>query len=292
MVKTFLYRVISGFFLGISFVAPGFSGSMMAIAMGIYKDLLRIVSNPFKPFKDNLRFATPIGIGMIISAVLIVLAFNHLFETHEKAINILFVGLIAGYLPVIFKEVKEVGFEKKYLVGGIVAFAVAIGFGVFAFAIMPETGAQISMDSLLILVLSGFVSGAIMLVPGMSVSTVLILFGVYTPLVAAAREMMGMEFSYLLPFGLFFVAFLVGLALASKLIKKAFEKYPGYANTAVLGFVFGSLISILYQSLQIEDAGFNWLIGGAMLVVGFGLSMLFVVMGKTMNRDQGLEDRE
>jgi len=285
MVKTFLYRVVSGFFLGISFIAPGFSGSLMAIAMGVYKDLLRIFSSPLKPFKDNLRFMTPIGIGMIISLVIFVLIFNTLFDTHKKAAYFLFVGLIAGYLPVIYKEVKEIGFKKQYLLGGVAAFAIAIGFGVFAFAIMPETGAQVSMDSLLILVLSGFFAGAIMLVPGMSVSTILMLFGVYTPLVAAAFEMMGLEFSYLLPFGLFFVAFLAGLALASKLIKKAFEKHPGYANTAVLGFVFGSLISIFYQSLQIEDAGFNWLIGGIMLVVGFGLSMLFVVMGKTMNRD-------
>jgi len=285
MVKTFLYRVVSGFFLGISFIAPGFSGSLMAIAMGVYKDLLRIFSSPLKPFKDNLRFMTPIGIGMIISLVIFVLIFNTLFDTHKKAAHFLFVGLIAGYLPVIYKEVREIGFKKQYLLGGVAAFAIAIGFGVFAFAIMPETGAQVSMDSLLILVLSGFFAGAIMLVPGMSVSTILMLFGVYTPLVAAAFEMMGLEFSYLLPFGLFFVAFLAGLALASKLIKKAFEKHPGYANTAVLGFVFGSLISIFYQSLQIEDAGFNWLIGGIMLVVGFGLSMLFVVMGKTMNRD-------
>jgi len=285
MVKTFLYRIISGFFLGISFVAPGFSGSLMAIAMGIYKDLLKVVSNPFKPFKENLRFVTPIGIGMIISAVLFVLAFSFLFEAHEKAVYILFVGLIAGYLPVVYREVRGREFKKQYLIGGVAAFALAVGLGVFVFALMPETNVQISMDSALILVLSGFFGGAIMLVPGMSVSTILILFGVYAPLVAAAREMMRLDSSYLLPFGLFFVAFLVGLVAASKLIRNAFEKYPGYANTAVLGFVFGSLISIFYQSLQLEVAGFNWLIGGIMFVVGFGLSMLFVIMGKVMNKD-------
>ena len=53
-VKKFLYRVLCGFFLGLSVFAPGFSGSVIAITMGIYKDLVGIASNPFKRFKQNV----------------------------------------------------------------------------------------------------------------------------------------------------------------------------------------------------------------------------------------------
>ena len=51
--KSFLYRVLCGFCLGISVFAPGISGSIMAIIMGIYDKLLDIASNPLKNFKKN-----------------------------------------------------------------------------------------------------------------------------------------------------------------------------------------------------------------------------------------------
>ena len=63
MVFKFLYRILCGFFLGVSVVAPGFSGSIIAITMGIYQDLLRIISNPFKQFKKNVKYCIPLGIG-------------------------------------------------------------------------------------------------------------------------------------------------------------------------------------------------------------------------------------
>ena len=65
----FLYRIFSGFFLGISLFAPGFSGSIAAIIMGVYQDLVRIISNPFKQFKQNIIFCLPLIIGALISAV-------------------------------------------------------------------------------------------------------------------------------------------------------------------------------------------------------------------------------
>lgn len=282
--KSFLYKTFCGFFLGISFLAPGFSGSMMAIAMGIYHDLLGIVSEPFKRFRENIRFLIPLAIGVVISAVLFILTFNILFQTYEKFVYLLFVGLVAGYLPIIFKQVRAETFRASYLIGGFSSFVIAVFLGVFVFSYMQASGFEVTMDSLALLGISGFVSGVVMFIPGMSVSTILILFGVYTPLIASAEMMMRLDFSPLLPFGLFVVCFLVGLVLVSKLIRRAFEKHPGFSNTAVFGFVFGSLVSIFYQSLQINQAGFSWLIGAVMIVCGFALSMLFVVLGKKVGK--------
>jgi len=137
MVTKFFYRIFCGFVLGISVFAPGFSGSIVAIAMGIYQDLLRIVSNPFKPLKENIRFCFPLAIGAAISAVLFLLTFEYLFETYEKATYLLFVGLVTGNLPTIFREVKRLGFKKHYLIGGTCAFAAALALGIVATGIKP-----------------------------------------------------------------------------------------------------------------------------------------------------------
>ena len=53
-VTGFFYRMLCGAFLGISIIAPGISGSIMAVMMGIYDELIGIISNPFKNLKKNI----------------------------------------------------------------------------------------------------------------------------------------------------------------------------------------------------------------------------------------------
>ena len=285
MLKRFFYRIFCGFFLGISIVAPGFSGSLLAIIMGIYHDLVRIVSNPFKDFKRNVKFLLPLGIGAVLSAVLYVLLFDFLFEHYEKTMYLLFVGLIAGNVPPILAEIKKCGFKKHYLFGGAASFAVALTLGVFAVSLGEGTKAAGLTASLPVLALSGLAGGAAALVPGMSVSMILILTGVLGQVMFMASSLLHMDFTYLLPFGLFGLCAIVGLALSSNAIKIVFKKVPGFANSAILGFMAGSLIGIFYQSLHLPDTNFNWLAGGIALFAGLGVSMLFVVIGKVMNKE-------
>ena len=284
MSKKFFYRIFCGFFLGVSVFAPGFSGSIIAISMGIYQDLLRIISNPLKSLRQNIKYCLPLVIGVAFSAILFVLTFKYLFETYEKATYLLFVGLVIGNLPVIFNETKKNGFKKHYLIGGITAFSAALTLGIFATGIKQISNIDILHVNWLILASGGFVGGVTALIPGMSVSIILIVMGVYSQIIFVAESLLRLNFEYLVPFGLFCVFALAGLVSASSIIKLIFKKYPGFSHTTVFGFISGSLIGILIQSLQINDANFNWLLGGVMLAAGLGISMLFVVLGKTMRK--------
>ena len=69
-----------------------------------------------------------------------------------------------------------------------------------------------------------------------------------------------------------------------------FEKFPGFANAVVFGFMGGALIGILVESLQMKNENFNWVLGGVMLLVGLGISMLFVIMGRAMDKEGGVID--
>ena len=285
MVKRFFYQVLCGFFLGLSVVAPGFSGSLIAIIMGIYQDLVRITSNPFKNFKQNIIFCIPLVIGAGISAVLFVLSFKFLFETYEKATYLLFIGLITGNLPVIFSETRKCGFKKHYLLGGVGAFAAALLLGVLGLDAGQTSGTEGMAVNLPILAIGGVAGGATALVPGMSVSMVLIITRVYDQLIFMAESLLHLDFTYLLPFGLFALCAGIGLVFASKGIKAVFEKFPGFANTTVFGFMVGSLIGILIQSIKLYDAAFSWWLGGIMLIAGLSISMLFVLLGKVIKKD-------
>jgi len=288
--KVFLYRILCGFFLGISVVAPGFSGSIVALAMGIYHDLLRIISDPFKNLKQNVLFCIPVGIGVIVSAALFMLTFRALFDAYEKAAYLLFVGLVAGNIPIVSSEVRKNGFKARYIIGAAIAFLAALAAGVFAqgAGMVYDAGAA-TMSEWRGLTLGGFLAGVTALIPGMSISTVLILLGIYRPLIYAGEALVRLDLAYLLPVGLFIICTIVGLALTARGIRRIFKKYPGFANTTVLGFVCGSLLGILYQGLQIDDPGFTWLLGAVMLAVGLGLSMLFIFLGKFVNKSDATE---
>jgi putative membrane protein len=276
--KRFFYRVLCGFFLGLSVFAPGFSGSVIAIIMGIYQDMLRIVSNPFKRLKQNILFCIPLGIGAVLSAVLFVLAFKFLFDSYEKATYFLFIGLITGNIPEILRQIRRCGFQKRYLFGGAGAFAAALTLGLLSTGVgQAATGITSGLPRF---ALSGLAGGLTALVPGMSVSMILILMRVYGQLITAAETLMHLDFSPLPAVAVFGACAVLGLVLASRGIRFLFKKYPGFANSTVLGFMGGSLLGLLVQSVRMPDPRFHWWLGGAMLTVGLATSMLFVVLGR------------
>jgi len=281
--KRFFYLVLCGFVLGISAFAPGFSGSVMAITMGIYGTLVKIMSNPLKELKRNINFFIPIAVGVVVSAVLFVLTFQFLFQSYIRATFMLFVGLIAGNFPVITREVRKHTFKKQYLLGGAVAFAIALGLSLAGIAAnhMEDGGQHVAFVELAI---SGFVAGGITLVPGMSISAILIMLGVYGQLIMMAESLLRMNLTYVLPLLGVLLCAVAGLVLTSRGIKKIFDQYPGFANSCVLGFMGGTLIGIFVESFYLPDPNFTWPLGIAMLAAGLGLSIVFVILGKTMSR--------
>lgn len=246
----------------------------MAIIMGIYDKLLDIASNPFKNFKNNVKFLFPLGIGAAISLVLFVLVFSYLFETYEKAVFMLFIGLIVGNLPMVYKEVRKSKFKWYYLIGAGAALAVALTVGILS----EGTGeAQVVYESsnLIYLAVSGVLAGFSCLVPGMSVSMVLIVMGVYDFLIAAAKSL------DIVTIAVVGVSFVLAMVASSKLIKFVFEKFSGMAHCMVMGFLIGSVSGIF---CTLPKDGSN-LAGIVMLAIGLAVSLLFVYLGKKVNID-------
>ena len=278
--KKFLYGILCGFCLGISVFAPGISGSVMAIILGIYEKLLDIAANPFRNFKKNVKFLFPMGIGAVISFILFVVLFSYLFETYEKATYMLFIGLIAGNLPVVYKEARQVKFRWYFIIGTVLTAAFACGMGILSnLTVAPQETGQTA--ELWYLGVAGGVSGFASIVPGMSVSMILIIMNVYETLLAAVKSL------DILTVGVVGCAFVVAMVLSSRVIRWVFARFTGFANFMVVGFLLGSIGGIGYGvfagGLTLTDG----LVGALMLAAGLGISLLFVFLGKKVN---GLEE--
>ena len=280
-VKNFMFRVLCGFFIGISVVAPGVSGSIMAVMMGIYRDLINIVSNPFKNFKKNFFYLLPMGIGALISLVLFVTILSYSFDKYPVQSQFLFIGLIGGSLVEVVKQTRKVTFKRHYIIGIVIAFVIALAMGLLG---NIESSLYVESVSLWYLFLVGGVAGVVSIVPGMSVSLILMLFGVYDFLLHTASRItsdIGHFFSVAIPVGIFFV---IGMVAFSNLIKFVFNRYPGFAYSMVLGFMCGTLIAVLLPAIP-KVTGGDWIMCGVLLILGLSISVGFQFLGKKFNAD-------
>ena len=276
----FFYRILCGAFLGISIIAPGISGSIMAVMMGIYNDLLEIVSNPLKNFKRNFFYVLPMGIGAILSIFLLLQVLDILFEKYPTPAYLLFIGLIAGSMPTVFEETEK-PYKAHYFIGALCAFAFAIAIGTLAKSGVVSTVQTTSSGimPLWYLAVSGAIAGVTSMIPGMSVSMMLMMLGVYEPLLKAAAKL------DVLMVGPVAICFLAGMVLFSKLTKHIFQKYRNFAYFMVLGFMTGSIFNI-FPALPVGLT--EWLLSAAAIGIGIGISILFRQLGKKFKTDDGL----
>ncbi len=275
----FFYRVLCGAFLGISIIAPGISGSIMAVMMGIYDDLLEIVSNPLKNFKRNFIYILPMGIGAVLSIFLLLQVLDLLFEYYPTPAYLLFIGLIAGSMPTVAEEIRK-PFKKRCIIGLVGAFAFAIAIGLLAKSGAVTTAATVSDTvPLWYLSVSGAIAGVTGMIPGMSVSMMLMMLGVYEPLLNAAANF---DVLTAAPVA---ICFLIGMVLFSKLTKRIFTQYRNLAYFMVLGFMTGSVFNI-FPALPVGLP--EWLLSAAGIGVGVGISILFRHLGKKFKTGDGL----
>lgn len=285
--------MLCGAFLGISVIAPGISGSIMAVMMGMYNDLINVISNPFKNFKKNFFFMLPMGIGAVVSIILGILGLKSLFDTFPVPTTLLFMALILGSVPMVIEEAKKEPIKKSYFIGTAIAFAFALTIGLLAKSgdIIPvDTSNILSVSMRIYVPICCFIAGMMSMLPGMSISMLLMMFSIYQPLLDLASDLMSKEamftsvwYSGVLSVGISAVAFLIGMVLFSNVTKRVMDKYHSLGFLMVLGFMFGSIISI-FPGLP-SDA-LNWVLSIAAILVGVSISLLFRFLGKKFNVEQ------
>ena len=246
-------NIIKGIIIGIANIIPGVSGGTMAVSMGIYDKLIHCVTHLFSEFKKSLKFLFPIFIGVAIGLVGLSFIIEYMFEKVPLPTNMLFIGLIVGGLPAIWKNVKGNAVKGGHILSAIMFFALVAGLAAFGNGEGTDVVLNPGLDTALVLFVVGVIASATMIIPGVSGSMVLLLLGFYNPIVseinAFIRAMVALDgtgikrgFALFIPLGLGIV---VGIFAIAKLIEIVFEKYPLYAYWSIIGLIVASPIAIL-----------------------------------------------
>lgn len=262
--------ILKGMLIGVANIIPGVSGGTLMITLGLYEEVINTISHFFENFKKNMKFIIPIGIGMIVSILLLSKVISVCLEKYPFPTTFFFIGLILGGIPLLWKHAS--GAKRK--VSNWAVFGITFGI-ILLFTFAKNGNYFVSLNNLDIygyvkLFVIGIISAATMVIPGISGSFVLMLLGYYEPIVNTIKDLTNMDLFgrnilILAPFG---IGIIVGIVLVAKLIEYLLNRYPVKTYYGVLGFVLASIIAIIIPILNVTPSVIEVIISVILIIVG------------------------
>lgn len=305
----YIINFIRGFCMALADSVPGVSGGTVVFLLGFYDKFISslddLVSGSWEKKKIAGIFLIKIGIGWVTGFCIAVLILGSIFDKQIYNISSLFMGFIIFALPLVMMEEKKnlKGHYKNaiFLLIGIVLVALITYFNPVA-----GNGMNIDVNNLtfglgIYIFFVAMIAIAAMVLPGISGSTLLLIFGLYIPIITAIKEFLHFNFAYMPVLLIFGCGILAGIAITIRLIRIAIDRYHSQTIYTILGLMIGSLYAIVMgpTTLEVPQAqmGFEtfsimfFLIGG---IVIFGMQKLkdLTTIEETVENEEKIEHKK
>lgn len=252
----FLKNFFKGLIAGIGGIAPGLSGSVLLVILGLYEQTVNAIGTLCKNFKTNIKFLLPLLAGLGVGILLFSKVVDYLLESFEFQTRYAFLGLILGTIPLFYREVRKNGFRKRYY--GLMAVSAAVGF--FLFGFNRHLFPAVTEPNLLQSVLLGVAVAGSSIVPGVDSAAIMSAFGLYELYVSSLADF---NLQILIPAaGGLLVGALVISFVMNLLIKKAY--------TGTFSVIFGMFLAIIPTVVMEESCTVSSLPMG-LAAIGFAL---------------------
>ena len=233
---SWLARLIKGIVIALGFILPGISGGVLAAILGIYERMIGFLAHPFKDFKENVLYFIPVAIGMLLGIGLFSYPIEYLLENYQVFVLWSFAGAIIGTIPSLLKEsTRESDRDKIDLAWFWTTFIIS-GIGLYSLNFVVG----ILTPSFFNFILAGSLLALGVLVPGLSPSNLLLILGLYAPMLTGFKIFD--LFGTFLPIGIGAGATLI---IFSKLMDYALNNYHSRVYHFIIGIVLSSTILIL-----------------------------------------------
>ncbi len=227
---------LAGFCMGVAELIPGISGSTVAVIFRIYPNIMSILSQlrP-KNFSLNLsltseifqfRVSLPLIFSMLVAILLCSNLITFMLNNHEQLFLSL-LGLIMMFLSIYVADFFRASFKKINLVIFLI-FGILIGY------ILQEVNISSEEVTPLYLFMSGLIAFSFFLIPGISGSAILVVLGVYSPVIQAIANF---NLLFLFPFAL---GCLISLLTLPKIVVSLYAKYEQSLIYIFSGLIFSS----------------------------------------------------
>ncbi len=270
----YLLAAIYGLVFGIANIIPGVSGGTMLVVFGCYDKVCGALSLNLKEIKKNIVFLIFFGIGAVVGLLGFAVVIRWLFGSFPTETYMFFMGLIAGSIPLILRNATvSQKFTPVCAIPFVLALALVVGLTMLEQSGIVAAPSDLQgIGAIALFLLAGFVAAVAMIIPGVSGSFIMVLFGTYE-IVISSIHIHSLNFGVIIPTAIGVVA---GLVLGARMITFLLKKFRLIVFSAILGLVVGSLYAIFPAGFGFNPDTF---IGIFTLAVGFAIA--FIVGKKT-----------
>ena len=229
----FFKDFFKGILIGAGAILPGISSGVLCVIFGIYESLLNCVFNFFKNIKQNFKFLFPLVAGGLVGIIIFGNILKYLFFAYPIQIKFIFIGLILGSIPAIFKEgTSKEKFKPQYLIFTLFSLILGILLVILENNLPSSTSNEYNF---LFLVFSGFLMSAGVIIPGVSSTLILMLLGIYEFYLDAVATF---YLPFLIPLG---IGLFIGSLICMKITQFLLNKYHAQTFFTIIGFTIGSI---------------------------------------------------
>ncbi len=292
-IKELIINFINGFCMALADSVPGVSGGTVAFILGFYDNFINALDDIFRgnweAKKKAFIYLIKLGIGWAVGFLLAASILSNLFSTKIYEMSSLFLGFIIFAIPLVIKEEKD-SFKGKYKnsIFALLGIALVIGIAILS----NNVGLDINLQSLNIgtiayIFVVAMIAISAMILPGISGSTMLLIFGIYIPIMNNIKAFLHLDFSVLPSLIIFGFGMIAGVMVFARIARKCLEKYRSQTVYAILGLMIGSIYSIILGPTTLEEpkammtfSTFSiifFVIGGAVII---GLELLKKFLNK------------
>ena len=257
-VKAWFKKFFAGMAIGTGAAIPGVSGAAIAVIFRVYEDIIGAVNSFRKKFGWAMSILIPILLGILLAVAICVVLFHIAFCHFMFVLMCLFAGFLIGSFPGITDDVKGEKLNRKAIVLMIIGAVFVIGLGIASVFSGMNVGSlfeTLPWWLYLVLIPVGAVAAVALTVPGLSGSLILLIIGIYRPLIdfaeTSAKAILKGDASKILPLlgvvGCFAIGCLIGVVLVSKIMNILLRKWRKETFYTIIGFIAGSVFVLFFN---------------------------------------------
>lgn len=261
--KNFLIGII----IGIGKIMPGVSGAMLAIAFNVYENLLNAVANFCKNIKKNSVFLFPFIIGICFSIVFFSNIIKYCLEHFYLYTMALFIGLMIGAMYNYIKEI-EIKFKLKNMIVLLLSFIF-----IFLLPIILKSNIKLNgSNNFLYLFFMGFLDAFATIVPGVSATALLLIFGSYNMIISCFANLLNVDSMItLFPF---FIGFIFGIIVLTKIMSYLYSNKKDIITSSITGFSISSILLLIFEFAKKISININLLIILIVTIMGIKIGSI------------------
>ena len=259
-----IFTLLKGLVIGGTMLVPGVSGGSMAMILGIYNRLITSVSSFFKNIKKNTLFLAIFVVGALAGMVLFAKPLLGLINRHPKPMLYFFIGAALGGVPLMYKESQVKKISSKHVIFILVGILIVTLLGLLPTNVFSAESSS-GIIRIVLLLIAGFIAALALILPGISVSYMLLVLGLYEPTMTAISEF---DILFLMPLG---IGVVLGILLTTRLLETVMTKFPSITYMVILGFILGSLA----ETFPGIPSGIEWLI--CILTFAAGFAIIYIL---------------